>query len=555
MGSASKFKQHIRKAAIKKVIVLIAEGAILFIIALMLVTFVTNETNATNNLNMIKDSFLGLYHHNEVYLMSDETITLAKEILLNDQDDFKFENEYRQFNSQNDVTNQIILCDTKWNIKYTSYTDEELTSYLHNYNSAICNNAKKHLEKDFYNATYFSADKYSDYMFVKAIINEGEIVGYLSLYLSGNDWHYYMSELNFDGVIADERGNIVFFNRVSLITNSYKFDVEESKISYIGEERYWLKYESLADYDVIIYSFVYYPKNFAFLIGVVVIIIMGILWYDLAKQMAGTMADRNSTSINKLVSEIRIIRKKDHNHRVNMETKDEFEEVAYQINYMLDNILELNIKNTELLKLNNIIEMNQLTAQLNPHFLYNTLEIIRNLVLFDQEKAEKLIIQLTKILRYSINNTKRDVRLEEDLEYINDYIAIQKSRFGDSFKCNINITEECKKCMVPILLLQPIIENSIKYGFRSKSEISIDIEGYMKNNSLYMKVKDDCGGMSSKNAEKLNNTLISVDNNTESNGLYNIARRLILQYGSGSKMEIVNEEGKGLTIIVLIVQT
>jgi sensor histidine kinase YesM len=271
--------------------------------------------------------------------------------------------------------------------------------------------------------------------------------------------------------------------------------------------------------------------------------------------MAASMAENNAASINKLVSEIRIIRKIDHNHRVEMASGDEFEDVAYQINHMLDNIGELNKKNTDLLQLNSTIEMNQLTAQINPHFLYNTLEIIRNLVLWDGIKAEELIVQLTQVLRYSINNTKRDVRLEEDIKYINDYISIQNCRFGDRFHCNIDIDAECGKCIIPKLLLQPIIENSIKYGFMKKMNIKIDIKGYKKNNILYLSVKDDGMGMSSFAADKLNKSIEGMNNNTESNGLHNIARRLYLQYGEESGIKIVNEEGMGFEVVLKIVQS
>jgi sensor histidine kinase YesM len=270
--------------------------------------------------------------------------------------------------------------------------------------------------------------------------------------------------------------------------------------------------------------------------------------------MAESMAKNNAASINKLVSEIRIIRKINHKHRVEIDSGDEFEDVAYHINYMLDNIDKLNNKNTELLKLNNTIEMNQLTAQINPHFLYNTLEIIRNLVLWDGKKAEELIVQMTQLLRYSINNTKRYVMLQEDIKYISDYISIQKCRFGDRFNCNIEIAKECEKCIIPKLLLQPIIENSIKYGFMKKMDIKIDIKGYKKNNILYLSVKDNGMGMSGHEASKLNESMKSSNNSTESNGLYNIARRLYLQYGEKSGINIVNEEGVGFEVILKIIQ-
>jgi sensor histidine kinase YesM len=546
MENKGKFKEQMQKSVLKRIIALI--------VGLLLVTFATNEINARNNLKKLKEVFISLYQNNEDYLLDDTTMDICREILVDGSNTNLLENSFHRFNTEDKVQNEVILCDTDWNIKFTTYSEKELTSYHHNYNNAICYNARNCTENEIYNAVYFNTDSYYDYIFVKPVFDQNKIVGYISLYLLGSDWNYYMSDWNFDGVITDKRNNIIFYNKPSLITNNYKFEVDKSKLCYLDGERYWLVSETLQEYGVTIYSLIYYPNNSAFLIGVFVIAVMGLLWYKIANQMAASMAENNAASINKLVSEIRIIRKRDHNHRVEMASGDEFEDVAYQINYMLDHIRDLNMKNTELLQLNNTIEMNQLTAQINPHFLYNTLEIIRNLVLWDGVKAEELIVRLTQVLRYSINNTKRDVRLEEDIKYINDYISIQNCRFGDRFQCMIDIDEECGKCIVPKLLLQPVIENSIKYGFMKKMNLKIDIKGYRKNNTLYLSVKDDGMGMPSSEADKLNESIEELNNNSESNGLHNIARRLYLQYGEESGIKIINEEGVGFEVVLKIAQ-
>lgn len=554
MNNISKFQENMHKSVIKKIIALIIVGALLLVVGLLLVTFTTNEINTINNLSNIKDAFISLYQHNEEYLLSDKTTTLCEDILLQQSDGFELENSLRHLNMKSNINSKAILCDVDWNIVFTTFSHDELSSYLHNYNSAVCYNARAHTEREIYNAVYFRSDKYSDYMFVKPIYHNEQIIGFMSMYAQGSDWSYHMTNMNFDGVITDTRNNLIFFNKTNLITNNYKFEMNKSKIQNIGEDRYWGGYEYLDNYGVNIYSLIYYPKNYAFFIGVLVIIIMGVLWYKLANQMAASMAEKNAASIKKLVDEIRIIRKHNKDHRVQMNTKDEFEDVAYQINYMLDNINILNNRNTELLQIKNTIEINQLTAQINPHFLYNTLELIRNLVLMDREKAEELIVRLTQVLRYSINNSKRDVRLEEDMEYINDYLTIQKYRFAESLQCNINIEKNCEKCIIPKLLLQPIIENSIKYGFKKRANIKIDIKGFIKDNTLFLIVKDDCLGMSTKEADILSESLNKVNNNSSSNGLYNTARRLTLQYGDKSGIEIKNVEGVGLEVIIKIHQ-
>ena len=278
---------------------------------------------------------------------------------------------------------------------------------------------------------------------------------------------------------------------------------------------------------------------------------MGAVWYGIARWMAKSMAENNAASIERLVSEIRIIRKGDYNHRIQMNTDDEFNEVGYQVNNMLDSIQALNGRNTELLKLNSRIEMDQLTAQMNPHFLYNTLEIIRNLVVFDADKAEELIVKLTEVLRYSVDTSRKEVTLEEDMRYIYCYLDIQNCRFGSRFNCRINFTPDC---IVPKLLLQPLIENSIKYGFQKKMELNITICGRMEGNILYISVLDDGLGMEAEKAEELREQLRTHDNSSPSIGLRNLSRRLYLKYGDGSGLQIRNMEGTGFEVLVRIEQ-
>ena len=175
-------------------------------------------------------------------------------------------------------------------------------------------------------------------------------------------------------------------------------------------------------------------------------------------------------------------------------------------------------------------------------------------MVFDPARADSLIIQLTQILRYSIDTSREYVHLDEDMAYIGDYLDIQKCRYGDRLRYEINIGEDCLPCMIPKLVLQPIIENSIKYGFQKKQQIHILITGRLDNSLLLLSVKDDGLGMPEAEALGLAETLHSPRPGSEHIGLRNIARRLFLQYGSESGLELKNEEGVGLEVIVKIRQ-
>ena len=554
-SNIGKFERQLRKSVAKKIFLLLGTGITLFIIGLLIVTYSTNRINAVNNLMMLKEVYKTLYQKNEAFLLNSSTMDYSRNILEHIGNTEKLGYEFNKFNSGCKVKNQIILSDNQGKVLYTSYDAEELT-HLKNYNSAICHNAKNSAEGEIYNSVFFSYGKYSDYIFVKPVYENKEIIGFVSLYLSGDDWNYSLLNCNFDGVITDEMQNVIYASKPDLISQSNKFNGKDQGLYYYNQERFWVASEALPDYHVKIYSLIYYPKNSSyFLIGLTIIMIMGLCWFLLANWMANSMAKNNAELISKLANEIRIIQNGDYQHRIALDTQDEFSEVANRINHMLDNLSELNSRNTELLKLNNAMEINQLTVQMKPHFLYNTLEIIRNLVLLDGKRAEQLIVQLTHVLRYSINGSKEDVYLEEDMQYIQDYLAIQSCRFGDRLRCTIDIDEDCKRCIVPKLLLQPIIENSIKYGFKKKMDLKIDIRGFMSDNILILSIKDDGLGMPEKSAALLSESLGKIYPRPGSYGLHNISRRLYLRYGSKSGIEIKNGQGVGFEVILKVVQS
>ncbi len=321
---------------------------------------------------------------------------------------------------------------------------------------------------------------------------------------------------------------------------------------HLPDGRYWMVSRELPDRSAVVYSLVYDPQNGAGAAGLLIMLFAGVIWKELADGMARQMAAMNAASIDNLVREIRIIRKEDPLHRVQIDSEDEFSEVGMQINRMMDSIKELNDKNTELIRLNARFEMNELTEQMNPHFLYNTLEIIRNLVYFDADKANELIGSLTQILRYSVNNTRREVSFGEDMEYTDKYLQIQYTRFGDRLKCTMDIEPACREITVPKLLLQPIVENSIKYGFRHQMDLAISIRACMEDGIFTVRVADNGGGMDPEKARILNEQLLTHDNREESIGLRNLSRRLYLRYGPGSGLSIRNRENEGMEVILTI---
>src|SRR5580700_5367091 len=189
--------------------------------------------------------------------------------------------------------------------------------------------------------------------------------------------------------------------------------------------------------------------------------------------------------------------------------------------------------------------MEALQNQINPHFLFNTLNSISSLVRFDPEKAREVISKLATILRRLLNSADSFVPLREEVEFIDNYLDIEVVRFGhDKLRVVKELEPASLDVMVPSMLLQPLVENSIKHGLASRIEGgSIFLRSRLTGSHVIIEVEDDGVGMGSANfLEKpsgLGGTGI---------GMANVAERLKVLYGDTARMTIDSHEGKGTLI-------
>ena len=198
-------------------------------------------------------------------------------------------------------------------------------------------------------------------------------------------------------------------------------------------------------------------------------------------------------------------------------------------------------------------ELKFLRSQVNPHFLYNTLESIKNLAL---EHNVPVIADMTEALsqlfRYNVKG-KQMVPLEQELSIVSAYLNIQNIRFGKSLQIIYSILDDTKKLMVMKFLLQPIIENSIIHGFSNRGNSGIlFIASHCSDNKLQIIIQDDGQGMSSAQLDRIHSLL---QNNTPDApapenhlGIFNVHHRIQLAYGPEYGLSIESEENEGTRI-------
>jgi two-component system LytT family sensor kinase len=188
--------------------------------------------------------------------------------------------------------------------------------------------------------------------------------------------------------------------------------------------------------------------------------------------------------------------------------------------------------------------MEALQNQINPHFLFNTLNSISSLVRFDPEKAREVISKLATILRRLLNSADSFVPLREEVEFIDNYLDIEVVRFGnDKLQVVKELAPDSLDVMVPSMLLQPLVENSIKHGLSSKVEGgSIHLRSRLVDSGLVIEVEDDGVGMAATQQAGFGSARGSGI------GMANISERLQVLYGDTARMTIDSHEGKGTLV-------
>lgn len=187
-------------------------------------------------------------------------------------------------------------------------------------------------------------------------------------------------------------------------------------------------------------------------------------------------------------------------------------------------------------------EVRELEARFRPHFLFNTLENIRYMVRLDPTVAMHMIKSLSQLLRYSIDETRREVVLADDLHYLAEYIYIQQRRYGSRLRYTESIAAAARAALVPRLLVQPILENAMKYGADAEGNLVINMTITVEGQELRITVGDGGGGFTRERLHYMQELLSgerAVDETCHT-GIYNIHRRLQLLYGGGYGVTIYN---------------
>jgi two-component system sensor histidine kinase YesM len=240
------------------------------------------------------------------------------------------------------------------------------------------------------------------------------------------------------------------------------------------------------------------------------------------------------------------------------ESADEVKVLEHHIAAFIERIRQLIRNEYDITLQSKTAQINALQAQINPHFLHNTLQLIGSIALAQGEaEVYRISGALSSLMRYSMDFNEHLVPLEEELKHLDNYLYIQKERFSERMSVSFSISPEVRTAMIPKLLLQPIIENSFMHGFATKSgQWKLSIIAFADEGKLHIIVKDNGSGMEQEEVERINSelkaprtgALISSMTTSEHIGLINVNERIRLTSSGEDGVTVTSVKGGGTTV-------
>ncbi|MFM1525362.1 MULTISPECIES: sensor histidine kinase [Helcococcus] len=456
---------------------------------------------------------------------------------------------YNFYNFKNSLKLDVnlIVFDELYNSVFTSKNyDENIVNYK---NINIWQNEK--IDKNISLITSFNSKKIQQFVNIKQKINNKNYVIIIDIDLNSIS-RILNSNTNSINFIIGEFNQVISSNTDYIIGEVYKFKGEfiSNNLVKIENNKFYYTESTIGNLGVRVATMTKITPimNFGwilifslFALSIITFFTVVITWDILSK--------KNMNALKIMISNIRR-NNLNQEKQLDSEYFEEFKYLDEDYNNMLNKIHDLIAKNQQYSYLNDVDQVKFLNTQFNPHFLFNALESLRYLLYFDTKLADKYILDLSKILRYTIDYKGFFATVNEEVDYLKSYLEIQKIRYQDRLKYDIEIEENVLNREIPKLILQPIVENSIKYTYKIQQNLEINVFIRNLEDNVELIINDNGPGISE---EQLSELLKNMDNYNSKNsiGLYNINKKLKLIYDDRYKFDIKNYNF-GLEIRIVI---
>lgn len=399
-----------------------------------------------------------------------------------------------------------------------------------------------------YSGLTTSTEDNAGLLYVRKLIHDKKTFGYALIFITEDDFSSVYTKL-FDKELHDI---YVVDNQNQQIISSNQTDLNGKKMSdtKLNNQHQTIMTEiPLYSYDFTFYNVLNQKvllKNMDLVRPTLIIVISSVLFVSLFAFMTIRSITR---PIYHLIDEIKEVRDGNFTNNVQVEGTYETQELAKAYNTMLEDLQRYFEELLESESEKRLIEIQSLQMQIQPHFIYNTLTAIKFLILQgENEKAALAIEHFIVLLRQTLSQTSETITLDEELSSVESYIHILKLRYGQQIQTTIFPSEDTIRCLVPKMIIQPIIENAYLHAFPNQQEGFIHIFTRIKDDDLIIDIIDNGIGFDIEKTKK-QHTMTPYYSKI---GLKNIKDRIQLLYGDNYGLNIHSESNQGTTIQITL---
>lgn len=397
-----------------------------------------------------------------------------------------------------------------------------------------------------------TSDQACCYSFCRAVPGgDGTAAGYLFFNLRSESFSSYLRGMSQDTLITDAYDNIIYTTldleadpADKLPSGKYPLHVDREGIFLVNGSYHYICTRTVTPQKLQVYTLTSLELRMkALSFSLFLFCLLCVLLFVVITILTRAFARRNAAEIGELTRAVAALDHGDMGYELSPQCSEESQELYSQFRQLVWN-------NDQLQERRRRMEVRHLEEQFNPHFVFNVMETVRYQIGEDPETACEMLQSFANLMRYSINYGHTKVALETDVEYVNDYLLLQKIRYNNALRFQLNIPDELLECQVPKLLLQPVIENSIKHGFVQGQTLEILVEAERVGGDLRFTVRDNGAGIPPERLEAIRESFsLELDSGfVRRVGLYNVQKVVGLLYGPEYGLTIESAPGRGTRV-------
>lgn len=395
-------------------------------------------------------------------------------------------------------------------------------------------------------------------------LNSGRQIGILILAANQTTWDKECAKTKTgkateNSLVIDQQGNSVFpsstiFGDNGVSECAYYQQMQENDQSFfearLNKKHYMVYVSNIPGMDWKLISYENYQQYwslFALLTG-----LLGIVSLVAIAVMVVFNCNYIYRRMKRLNENILEVSRGNLQKRIQEDYEVEFQEICSNFNTMLDRIEDLMTELERKEKERYVLEFQSLQAQINSHFLHNTLAAIRFMIEMEEyQEADRTLIAFSRLLRKSFADSRRIISLKEELEMVDEYLELMSLRYQSRFVWKISVSVDGDKIGILKYTLQPLVENSISHGFNMKEGVGhIAIRAFQEADCLVVEVEDDGVGA---DLDKINDCIHSpytpkVKERFSEVGLANIQKRITKNFGDEFGLKAISNESEGITL-------